>query len=135
MNLEKLSLTVRDVATKKEKWQKTCWETKRKLGPFQVMTFLSVKICFSFSKKQQTTATCITLNEWLVDTNIYFTEVDKVFAFQILLTGRSHISADQIRKNYVLSVEHKEYRQKWCKWAKQTYPPQTERKITLERVR
>ena len=55
MNLEKLSLTVRDVATKKEKWQKTCWETKRKLGPFQVMTFLSVKICFSFlrNNKQQ----------------------------------------------------------------------------------
>ena len=48
---------------------------------------------------------------------------------------RSHIYADQIQKYYVLPVKHKEHWYKWCKWAKQTHPPQTERKITLERVR
>ena len=45
------------------------------------------------------TATFITLHKWLADTKIYFTEVHNAFTFQIFLTCRSYLSADQIQQD------------------------------------
>ena len=52
---------------------------------------------------------------------IYFTKVNNIFAFQKLITCRSHISADYIQYVYILPVKHKEYSEKLCKWAKETH--------------
>ena len=54
-----------------------------------------------------TLASRITLNKYLSDTNIYFTEVDNVFAFQKLLNCR--LDSKTLCQHYVLPVKYKEY--------------------------
>ena len=71
------------------------------------------KIFINTSCYIHTTATFITLNEFLADTKIYFTEVQtafqQLFFQQLFFPGRSHVSTDSIQQNKVIPVKHKEY--------------------------